>query len=150
VPPVVQPLANQQVLKDDDNKNNGAVTAQPEQPNVIGREERVEYRDQEGNLLNEEQVASLKKDGKASFQTKYETQTRVIDADGQEVLRRVEHAPPHPDVDGQDPQTGGKGKGDESAVGNKPASAAGQDRSVRNEDQPGKPKPASEGNEATK
>lgn len=130
------------------------MTPQPQQPQIIGREERVEYRDQEGNLLNEEQVESLKKEGKVSFQTKYETQTRVIDPQGRVHLKAVEHAPPHPDVEGQNPQTGSKGKvqGDENAVGNKPASAAGQDRSVRDEDgdQPGKPKPASEGNEATK
>ncbi|KKA17081.1 Dolichyl-phosphate-mannose-protein mannosyltransferase [Rasamsonia emersonii CBS 393.64] len=146
--PVAQALANQQVLKD--GSNDGVVIPQPGQPHIIGREERVEYRDQEGNLLDEEQVASLKKEGKVSFETKYETQTRVIDAHGRVHLKAVEHAPPHPDVEGQNPQTGGKGKGDESAVGNKPASAAGQDRSVRDEDQPGKPKPASEGNEATK
>ncbi|KAL1963755.1 hypothetical protein VTN77DRAFT_7821 [Rasamsonia byssochlamydoides] len=144
---VAQVQANQQVLKDGNNR--GAVTPQPEQPHIIGREERVEYRDQAGNLLNEEQVASLKKEGKVSFQTKYETQTRVIDANGRET-KKVEHAPPHPDVEGQNPQTGSNGKGDEGAVGNKPASAAGQDKSVRNEGQPGKPKPASDSNEATK
>lgn len=49
----------------------------------IHREEKVEYRDQDGNILNEEQVAEL--DGKVSFQTRYETRMRVLDANGIEI-----------------------------------------------------------------
>lgn len=51
--------------------------------NIIGREEKIEYRDENGNLLNEEQVAELQ--GKVSFKTKYETRTRIVDADGNEI-----------------------------------------------------------------
>lgn len=46
-------------------------------------EEKVEYRDENGNLLNEEQVAALA--GKVSFSTRYETRTRLVDQMGQEI-----------------------------------------------------------------
>lgn len=73
---------------------------------VLSREERVEYRDQDGNLLDEEQVEALK--GKVSFQTRYETRTRVVDADGVELNQEEPSvAPPHPDVDNVDPETVG-------------------------------------------
>lgn len=79
---------------------------------LVHTEERVEYRDQDGNLLNEEQVKAL--EGKVEFKTRYETRTRVIDADGNEVLlpagvqppavqeqaEAAGVAPPHPDVEG--------------------------------------------------
>lgn len=71
---------------------------------VIAREEKIEYRDEEGNLLNEEQVAAL--EGKVSFKTRYETRTRVVDAYGNEIENNVpeEVAPVHPDVN---PETAG-------------------------------------------
>ena len=81
---------------------------------LLHSEERVEYRDQDGNLLNEEQVKAL--EGKVEFKTRYETRTRVVDAQGNEVLlppgeqappvQEQEQAaaagvaPPHPDVEG--------------------------------------------------
>jgi dolichyl-phosphate-mannose-protein mannosyltransferase len=77
-------------------------------------EERVEYRDQDGNLLDEEQVKAL--EGKVEFKTRYETRTRVVDAQGNEVLlppgeqvpqaqepeqaEAAGVAPPHPDAEG--------------------------------------------------
>lgn len=57
--------------------------AEVEDPHTIGREEKVEYRDEKGNLLNEAQVAALS--GQVSFQTKYETRTRTVDAEGREI-----------------------------------------------------------------
>ncbi len=44
----------------------------------------MEYRDQDGNLLNEEQVKAL--EGKVEFKTRYETRTRVVDAYGNEIV----------------------------------------------------------------
>ncbi|KFY24202.1 hypothetical protein V493_05388 [Pseudogymnoascus sp. VKM F-4281 (FW-2241)] len=71
---------------------------------VVSREERVEYRDQDGNLLSEEQVEALK--GKVSFQTRYETRTRVVDEAGLELEKaEASVAPPHPEVDNVDPET---------------------------------------------
>jgi dolichyl-phosphate-mannose-protein mannosyltransferase len=103
--------------------------------------EKVEYRDQDGNILNEEQVAALAKDGNVSFETKYETKTVQMDgAPPGEV-----HAPPHPDVEGQNPETPQR-RGDGS-VADKPASPESQEESLLREQE--KPKPASEGNEAT-
>jgi len=87
----------------------------------ISREEKVEYRDQDGNLLNDEQVAALK--GKVSFSTKYETRTRLVDANGQEVAPSGEAAvaPPHPDVHGAEPETVG-GDSEVRSEKNTPAS----------------------------
>lgn len=69
-------------------------------------EEKIEYRDEEGNLLNEEQVAALQ--GKVSFSTRYETRTRLVDDAGNEVYEglvdsRDGPAPPKPE--GVDPKT---------------------------------------------
>lgn len=50
-------------------------------------EEKIEYRDEEGNLLDDEQVAAL--EGKVSFQTRYETRTRLVDEAGNEVADGV-------------------------------------------------------------
>jgi dolichyl-phosphate-mannose-protein mannosyltransferase len=58
-----------------------------QESHIVGLEERVEYRDQQGNLLNEEEVAALKRDGGVSFQTRYETQTRLVDVEGQQILQ---------------------------------------------------------------
>ena len=70
----------------------GAPVVPPGQ-RLVHTEERVEYRDQDGNLLNEEQVKAL--EGKVEFKTRYETRTRVVDAQGNEVLLPAgEQAPP--------------------------------------------------------
>lgn len=95
---------------------------------IINREEKIEYRDQAGNLLDAEQVKAM--EGQISFSTRYETRTRLVDAEGREVMmgsdlfdgqaqqqqqqqqqmladeRAPEGvAPPHPDVDGLNPET---------------------------------------------
>lgn len=46
-------------------------------------EEKIEYRDEDGNLLDEEEVKAL--EGKVSFSTRYETRTRLVDAAGNEI-----------------------------------------------------------------
>ena len=55
---------------------------QPQQQ-PIAAEEKIEYRDEEGNLLDEDQVQALA--GKVSFSTRYETRTRLVDENGNEV-----------------------------------------------------------------
>ncbi|MBE3050097.1 hypothetical protein IMZ48_47885 [Candidatus Bathyarchaeota archaeon] len=98
---------------------------------IIGQEERVEFRDQDGKLLSEEEVKEL--EGKVEFKTRYETRTRVVDADGNELYVDIEEgdvevAPPHPDVEGVDPNTrkgkGGDEEGGEEVDGVKEAEAA--------------------------
>jgi dolichyl-phosphate-mannose-protein mannosyltransferase len=112
---------------------------------VIAQEEKVEYRDQDGNLLDEAQVQALLAEGKASFQTKYETRTKLVDEHGNEV-NPSDIAPPHPDVEGQNPQT--KGVPEEQAnVSPADAEAGG---SVKKGDDDSKAKPASDASEATK
>lgn len=120
----------------------------------LKKEEKVEYRDQDGNLLNEDEVAAL--EGKVSFQTRYETRTRVVDEAGNEVDEGPAggdeggHAPPHPDVE-RLPSTGsdeGEDDGREYPATASPEDDVGKERSIEKEDQ-GKPKPASEGLEAT-
>lgn len=117
------------------------------------REEKVEYRDQDGNLLDKEQVSSL--EGKVSFQTRYETRTRVIDAAGNAIADGPAgaegFAPPHPDVD-REPETAvDLPEANRRAY---PATASPEDdidkeRSIEKADG-GKPRPGSEGREATK
>ena len=124
----------------------------------IKKEERVEYRDQDGNLLDGDQIAAL--EGKVSFQTKYETRTRVVDAEGKEIDEgpaggdqggQGAHAPPHPDVErlpstGKDQQEEG---GRDNPATASPEDEIGKEKSVEKEDK-GKPRPASEGLEATR
>ena len=105
---------------------------------MVGYEEKVEYRDQNGNLLDEKQIEDLK--GKVDFQTKYETRTRVVDEAGNEVEGV---APPHPDVEGVDKETVAK-----ADDGKKPKDAAAS-RDGEKEAERAKAKPASEGKEAT-
>lgn len=122
------------------------MTPQPAgEQRVIGREERLEYRDQDGNLLDESQVSALSSDGNVSFKTKYETRTRVVDADGNEVPGSDGVAPNHPDVEGQNPDT----KGVKEDPQSQPANAAASAGSV-NKEENGRAMPASDANEATK
>jgi dolichyl-phosphate-mannose-protein mannosyltransferase len=129
--------------------SNQAVVSEKPGPQVISQEERVEYRDQDGNLLNEEQIKELQ--GKVKFETKYETRTRVVDEQGNELpvpeggwpadmVPGV--APPHPDVHGGDPETV---KGNKAEV---PQDAAAS-RDGEKEAERSRAKPASEGQEAT-
>jgi len=56
-------------------------------PGAGHTEERVEYRDENGKLLEESEVQAL--EGKVSFSTRYETRTRVLDADGNQIYEEV-------------------------------------------------------------
>jgi len=131
-----------------------AVTSQaPAAESILSREEKVEYRDQDGNLLNEEQVKSL--EGKVSFSTRYETKTRIIDSQGKEIgdgqAGAEGFAPPHPDVD-REPETSNealKREGRESPASVSPEGDLGKEQAV-NDAKTGTPRPASEGREATK
>ena len=128
--------------------DDSVVTSQPAgNQRVLAREEKVEYRDQDGNLLNEEQVKSLEEEGKVTFKTKYETRTRLVDAQGN-VMGGEAVAPPHPDVQGQDPDTSGlpgqKGKREPAEAEMRSAG------SVPGRKDHAKPKPASDASEATK
>ncbi|KAI9689126.1 MAG: hypothetical protein M1822_000864 [Bathelium mastoideum] len=161
-------IDNQQPVGDAANQQQeGAVTPQPASADVPGnflsREEKIEYRDDKGNLLNEEQVAALQ--GKVSFSTKYETRTRLVDAQGNEIGvqgpdddakgSKAEGeggvAPPHPDVEGRNPETAGQPEG--SASERPPTVEVGADvgkeRSVEAVNEKS-PRPASEAQEATK
>lgn len=132
-------------------KDDGQVTPQPagavlEGQRVIGRDENVEYRDQDGNLLDPAAVSSLAQEGKVTFKTKYETRTRLVDADGNEMPDPDGVAPKHPDVEGQNPDTKGI---PENQGKSQPADAKINYIGSENREQDGKPKPGSEANEAT-
>jgi dolichyl-phosphate-mannose-protein mannosyltransferase len=106
----------------------------PQQPgNFEGvTEEKIEYRDEDGNLLNDEQVAAL--EGKVSFQTRYETRTRLVDEAGNEVWDGAEGEQP-PDslkeafagtsADGVDQET--VGEAGEAEASTKPGEAPAAD-----------------------
>lgn len=130
----------------------------PPEPRVLSKEEKVEYRDQDGNLLDDEQVASL--EGKVEFRTKYETRTRVVDESGNEVPEPdggwegqfAGVAPPHPDVEGVDKETvkGPAAQREQQVVRDRvkeEGAYASRDGEVEMER--AKAKPASEGQEAT-
>ncbi|KAE9969078.1 hypothetical protein BLS_005516 [Venturia inaequalis] len=120
---------------------------------VINREEKVEFRDENGRLLGPEEVEKLK--DKVIFQTRYETRTRIIDAAGNEVYEEPvdgapqQVAPPHPDVEGPNPSTG-NAPSESDASKQPPVAEVGSikdEQSIIEEEK--KPKPGSEGNEAT-
>jgi dolichyl-phosphate-mannose-protein mannosyltransferase len=111
---------------------------------VIAQEEKVEYRDQDGNLLDEAQVQALLAEGKATFETKYETRTKLVDEQGNEV-NPAGVAPDHPDAEGVNPST----KGVPEEHGNKSPADAQAGGSVKKPDD-SKAKPASDASEATK
>ncbi|KAI7590577.1 hypothetical protein KC343_g18359, partial [Hortaea werneckii] len=75
----------------DDPKDNVVVTpgGAPQQMVHDGgvTEEKVEFRDENGNLLDDAQVREL--EGKVSFSTRYETRTRLVDQLGNEVHNAV-------------------------------------------------------------
>lgn len=82
-------------------------------------EEKIEYRDENGNLLDAEQVAALQ--GAVSFSTRYETRTRLVDEHGNELLNEIvgEDAGGYAgtSADGVDPGTANaKGEGQGSAA----------------------------------
>lgn len=80
---------------------------------VVRKEERIEYRDENGRVLDDDEVSALA--GKVSFKTRYETRTRVVDGEGNEIYEGLVEAhgdaeeygvaPPHPDVEGRNPET---------------------------------------------
>jgi dolichyl-phosphate-mannose-protein mannosyltransferase len=89
----------------------------------------------------------LERDGKVTFQTRYETKTRLVDAEGnlipdEEAEKLQGYAPQHPDVEGQNPETPNK----EERGGDRPATPSAGD----GEEAKGTPRPASDMNEATK
>lgn len=135
----------QQVIQQEQKEDEGKVTPQPSlEQKIIGREQKVEYRDENGNILDDEQVSSLAAEGKVTFKTKYETRTRLVDEAGKEVYDEI--APQHPDVEGQNPDTKGV---PEDQASKQPADAevsmAGGPVGVDD----GKPRPASDAQEAT-
>lgn len=131
------------------NRDQEAVTAKaaaPAQQQIIGREEKVEYRDQDGRLLGDEEVSSLMSEGKVSFSTKYETQTKLVDELGNLLPGQEQIAPEHPDAEGANPDTKGS-----SQASRQPGDAdVSLQESGNREEILKMPKPASDASEATK
>jgi dolichyl-phosphate-mannose-protein mannosyltransferase len=79
----------------------------------VVHEEKIEYRDEEGNLLDDEQVKSL--EGKVSFSTRYETRTRLVDEYGNEVWQDGEEGVAGTVAEGVEPVSGNEaGEGEAS------------------------------------
>ena len=119
-PPAAAPNEQQPIQQQKQGEGEAVVSPPPEGAPVIpadlpvvSKEERVEYRDENGRILNEDEIEALA--GKVSFKTRYETRTRIVDAQGNEIYEGLveahepaeEHgvAPPHPDVEGRNPET---------------------------------------------
>ncbi|KAJ5885001.1 Dolichyl-phosphate-mannose--protein mannosyltransferase 1 [Penicillium taxi] len=147
-PPPQQAIPQAQVPVQEPEPEQPQVSEKPDvtKPSLAGSVARVEYRDQDGNILPETLVASLRAEGKVKFETRYESQSRLQNAheipivDGQ-------LAPPHPDVEGQNPETGTSPE--DSVPPERPASVVeGNEPSVE-QVKTQEAKPASEANEAT-
>ena len=78
-------------------------------PGAGHTEERVEYRDENGKLLDESEVQAL--EGKVSFSTRYETRTRVLDADGNQIYEEVVDDHAGTIADAPNPETPGLPEG---------------------------------------
>lgn len=116
--PKEQPKQEPEAAKQDDVMSEAAIVSPPPQEApqelpIVSKEERIEYRDENGRILDDEEVKALA--GKVSFKTRYETRTRVIDEEGNEVYEGLVDAhgdaeeagvaPPHPDAEGRNPET---------------------------------------------
>lgn len=120
-----------------------AVTA----PKIQGSMARVEYRDQNGKILDEKLVASLRAEGKVKFETRYDAGHKMENAHEVPVVDG-QLAPPHPDVQGQNPETGSAPE--DSVPPESPASVVDGNESSAEYQRSTEARPASEGNEATK
>lgn len=69
-------------------------------------EEKIEYRDEAGNLLDPAQVQAL--EGKVSFSTRYETRTRLVDREGNEIVRSSQDGVEGTVADAPEPGTVGE------------------------------------------
>jgi dolichyl-phosphate-mannose-protein mannosyltransferase len=76
---------------------------------VLAGEEKIEYRDEAGNILNEEQVKEL--EGKVSFSTRYETRTGRVEEENESFAGTI--------AEGSNQETGGVGQ---DAANEQPAS----------------------------
>jgi dolichyl-phosphate-mannose-protein mannosyltransferase len=125
------------------------VTPQPEVPEdgFVTKEEQVEYRDQDGNILDLDQVKEL--EGKVSFKTRYETRTRLVDAYGNEIVESV--VPPLPEaVNPETVQADVENDREEPSENTAVEADEAKEESVEeNKSRTGEAKPASEGNVAT-
>lgn len=74
----------------------------------------VEYRDENGNLVAPEVVSSMAAEG-AEIKTEHEVRTKTVDAAGNEVVEPQAVHPPHPDVEGRNPNTAREEKGQAQA-----------------------------------
>jgi len=93
VPPVVPAVEKQPEPVKSEEPIDSMITGQPAPPGaVVSEEEHVEYRDQDGNLLDLEQVKAL--EGQVEFETKYETRYRMLDEDGKYIEVDAEDAVP--------------------------------------------------------
>jgi dolichyl-phosphate-mannose-protein mannosyltransferase len=129
----------------------------PKELPILSKEERVEFRDENGRILNEDEVKAL--EGKVSFKTRYETRTRIVDAQGNEIHESLVDAreedgqgvaPPHPDVEGRNPETKGEGEAEPSEVPPTVEVAEDKEKEKSVEDAAKDPRPASEAADATK
>lgn len=89
---------------------------------ILGRESAIEYRDENGNILDPAEIEAMK--DQISFETRYETRTRLVDlANGHTALEgddTEEKSYAGTIALGENPETSAV----ESVVGETPASAA--------------------------
>lgn len=115
---------------------------------------RVEYRDEHGNILDEDLVKELDSEGKVTFSTRYETRTRRVDPAGNVVhdglVEEEEEGYAGTIADGSNPETAAAGQ---EAVSEQPANVKNVEDDVSKErsidEAPPSAEPASDANTAT-
>ncbi|KAF9735476.1 hypothetical protein PMIN02_006053 [Paraphaeosphaeria minitans] len=153
-PPVRQEQKKPEEVVSDEPKV--SVPIQAEELPVLSKEERIEFRDENGRVLDEEEVKAL--EGKVSFKTRYETRTRIVDSAGNELHESLVEAregedqgvaPPHPDVEGRNPETKEANEAEVSELPPTVEAVEDEKKEKSIEEHAKVPKPASEAKAAT-
>lgn len=165
IPPAQQVIQQQEPVREDKGQGvmseQAAVSAPPQElPRdlpVVSKEERIEYRDENGRVLDDEEVAALA--GKVSFKTRYETRTRVIDGQGKELYEGLvdahdeaeEHGSAGTIAEGSNPETQAEAEAPKASAVPPVVEVEEDQQKERHveEQSPDVPKPASEAPAAT-
>lgn len=154
-PPAVDAVKQEEVPKQQETAQkplgHEEVSAAPEapkpksgRPGGVADDEVIEYRDQDGNLLSEEEVLRLQENGEVKFETKVETRTEhILEESPAPENEQAGVAPPHPDVEGVNSETIQKEQKD--GIPKNAAASLDGEKEAQNE----QAKPASEGQDAT-
>lgn len=90
------PQQNQKVIQDREEEK--AKVTEEAQRRIRGNKARIEFRDQDGNVVDQDMVRSLQKEGKIQLETRYEARSRLPHGHEVDVVDGL------PDVAGKKPE----------------------------------------------